>query len=831
MTTTVDDARPAEAVEKSAGTHEIRVKSTRRSPLRWALGVFVRLCIWYALLTPIFRCPFHLSELNESSPRVCKPYLVARSYVEPHITPYYDAYGAPYVELARPYARTVNEKVYTPAANVARWGYDKYGAPALDQAQQFTQQQWERQVVPHLQSAQDSATRLYKANVAPHVERVEIALSPYYQKTNAAFSSVLQGYVLPFCAQSRPFIGKTYTSGQDILATTVMPYAQTTWSSVIYFANSSLWPKITGLYSENVEPQLVKIGQRLASYREGKRLRQVVDDVDSSLDQPEPTTSSVQQVESPVTTTASETPSESKVLSPTELAAQTREKIESDLRTWQQKFAVAADKGVEDLEERIKTIVDSYIASGAKGHGESLFIALEEVVQQELAEVKQRITSLTTPLPVEEAPEEEEVAQAKLSADIKESAIAIRDRAQALRQWHRTFDEEVERRVSDAVKTTLAVLDSVRDLGLQEIGIRWAWMDGVTYKDWEKYHALKAQFDDWRAQFRAVGLQHIKVEEARVLSDDILGRGMDAAESAAKELARLKDVGRWKIAAREVSEDFETRSDPPPALPKRNASSDEVPGQQTLDHHDAEDHDAGATSSYTDEQDIGLDDAPLSDDLDSAGSSEDSFQPTSGDKDEDPSANEQPHDAEHAERPSWGVSAADVETSTDEPSIDEPIEMLHSILNAADEQVPVKQASESQAPAPSEASAQPALNHSAIDDLVSQLLDGKDSSYVEEVMKRLQAIYGKSSPAVASPTDADETDKSTPTEEPSTPATETPVFVDVVEDAIEATQTDIQEEPIESEHPEVSEEDSPISESQTEDVSSDANETTSKEDL
>ncbi|KAI9038040.1 uncharacterized protein KD926_011378 [Aspergillus affinis] len=821
MTTTIDDARAAEA-DRSAGAHENRVKSTRRSPFRWTLGVFVRLCIWYALLTPIFRCPSHPSELNESSPRVCKPYLVARSYVEPHVTPYYDTYGAPYVELARPYARTVNEKVYTPAANIARWGYDKYGAPALDQAQQFTQQQWERQVVPHLQSAQDSATRLYKSDVAPHVERVEIALSPYYQKTNAAFSSVLQGYVLPFCAQSRPFIGKTYTSGQAILTTTVMPYAQTTWSSVIYFANSSLWPKITGLYSENVEPQLVKIGQRLASYREGKRLRQVVDDVDSSLDQPEPTTSSIHQVESPATTTASETSSESKTLSPTELAAQTREKIESDLRLWQAKFAVAADKGVEDLGERIKTIVDSYIESGAKGHGESLFVALEEVVQHELTEVKQRITSLTTPLPVEKAPEEEEVAQAKLSADVKEAAIAIRDRAQALRQWHRTFDEEIERRVSDAVNTTLDVLDSVRDLGLQEIGIRWARMEGITYKDWEKYHALKAQFDDWRIQFRAVGLRHIKVEEARVLSDDILGRGMDAAESAAKELARLKDVGKWKIAAREVSEDFETRSDPPPALPKRNTTSDQTPGGETPDHQDAEDRDADATSSYTEEHDIGLDDAPLSDDLDSASSSGDM---------EVPGANEQTHDTEHdGEQASWGVSAADIETSTDKPSIDEPIEMLHSILNAADEQVPVKQASESQTPALSEASAQPAPNYAAIDDLVSQLLDGKDSSYAEEVMKRLHAIYSKSSPAIPSPTDAAQTDKNTLTES-SALATETPVIVDANEDAIEATQSSIPEEPIESEHPEVSEEDSSSTESQTEDASSDANETTSKEDL
>ncbi|PLB47130.1 hypothetical protein P170DRAFT_448811 [Aspergillus steynii IBT 23096] len=774
MTTNIDDARVAEGIDKNAGAYESRVRSKRRSPFRWTLGVFVRLCIWYALLTPIFRCPSHLSELNDSSPRVCKPYLVARSYVEPHIAPYYEAYGAPYVELTRPYARTLNEKVYTPAANVAKWGYDKYGAPAFDQVQQYTQQQWERQVVPHLQSAQDSAFRLYKSDVAPHVERVEIALSPYYQKTNDALSSVFRGYVLPFCAQSRPFIGKTYTSGQDILTTTVMPYAQTSWSSVIYFANSSLWPKITGLYSENVEPQLVKIGQRLASYREGKQLRKVVDDVDSSSDQPDPTTSSVKQAESPVTTTAAEASSTPKPLSPTELAAQTREKIESDLRTWQQKFAVAADKGVEDLEDRIKVIVDSYIDTGAKSHGESLFTALEEVVQHELAGIKQSITLLTEPLPVEEAPEEEEVAQANLSSDIKQAAITIRDHAHALRQWHRTFDEEIERRVSDAVNTTLNVLDSIRDLGLQEIGIRWAWMDGVTYKDWEKYYALKAQFDGWRSQFRAVGLQHIKVEEARVLADDILGRGMDAAENAAKELARLKDVGKWKIAAREVSEDFDTRSSPPPALPKRNTTSDQVPGEESvdldeevpLDHQDAADRDAD-TISHTEP---GLDDAPLSDDQDSEESPKQSSWSAPTDNEEEIlSANEQSHEAEHdAERSSWGVVAADVETSDDAPSVDEPIEMLHSILNAADDKVPIKQANEPQTSDTAQNPAQPTPNYAAVEDLVSQLLDGKDPSFAEDMMKKLHAIYGKSSPI-----DVGENDN-TPTES-STSVTETPI--------------------------------------------------------
>lgn len=294
---TVENGHASDGIVKSV---ELRSRPRTTNPFRWTFGLVVRyarlgdlrrwcdsgltmicrLCIWYVLLAPIFRCPSHLSELNESSPRVCKPYLVARSHIEPYVLPYYDRYGAPYVEIARPYVQVVNKHVYTPAATVARQGYDQYAAPALSHAQAYGQQQWEAQVIPRLQKAKESATGLYDSEVAPYAQRAKAVVFPYYNKVNGALITVWDGYVFPVFARSRPFIGKTYTSGQNVLATTVLPYAQSTWSSVIYFANSALWPKLTGLYSENVEPQLVKIGQRLASYREGRRLRKVINEAD-----------------------------------------------------------------------------------------------------------------------------------------------------------------------------------------------------------------------------------------------------------------------------------------------------------------------------------------------------------------------------------------------------------------------------------------------------------------------------------------------------------------------------------------------------------------------
>jgi hypothetical protein len=255
-------------------------------------------------------------------------------------------------------------------------------------------------------------------------------------------------------------------------------------------------------------------------------------------------------------------------LTPEQQKEKTREQVASDLLLWQQKFAVAADNGVDDLGERVKQIVISQLESGSKKHAESLIEALETVQEHEISKIKQQINSIIEGLSPYDAPEEEQKANDDLLQFIRSSGGTIRDRAHALREWYSGFEQELNRRVTAAAHSTLEVLDGIRDLGLQEIGMRWAWMDYVTYKDWEKYHALRKQFDEWREEVFLAGVQHEKVEEAKAIASDLLGRGMAVAEDAAKELSRLKEVGKWKIQAREVSEDFETRNEAPPPLPK-----------------------------------------------------------------------------------------------------------------------------------------------------------------------------------------------------------------------------------------------------------------------
>ncbi|KAJ6164105.1 hypothetical protein N7470_002777 [Penicillium chermesinum] len=683
----------AEPLAKSNGSKSNGPRGRRQKKsggLRWSFGLVVRLCIWYTLLTPFLRCPSSLAGLTESSPRVCKPYLIARSHVEPHLTPYYDTYAAPYVDQARPYIETFNRQVYAPASKFAQTGYEKYGAPALEKAQAYGASQWNAQVTPRIQEAQDKAYRLYMAQVDPHVQKGVNAVSPYYEKASAAAFAVYWNHLVPFYTRSQPFIGKTYTAGQEILTTHVMPGARYTWSSAVYFANSSLWPRITGLYSEQVEPQLVKIGQRLASYREGKRLRAVVEDLDNTQSEQDVTPTSTTSEEAVHTTnlatvTSTEIPSPQPTPSAEELAQQSRERIDTDLERWQEKFAAVADKGVVDLEERLEEIVAAFVSSSARGHGQSLSTALQSVSAEKISAIKRRINELVETLPEEDAPEAEREAQEKLTADVRAAAVAVRDRAHSLRQWSLSFDEELLRRVASAVNSTLNILDNIRDLGLQEIGTRWAWSDGVTYKDWTRYHNLKAQLDDWRSEIEKVGINHKSVAEARDVATEILDEAMAVATDTAKELIRLKEVGYWKLAAREVSDNFDTRTEAPPPRPHAEPETHEE-NSQAVDEEESEHSTVSSSSDENSQADAIPDpdrivsgesfDTEEQDDAVEAGT-EDDDEPTSADpieKDE----------AASVKRVFGGVAAAEIKSAS-APIIDEEDEdTIHSLAKKAE---------------------------------------------------------------------------------------------------------------------------------------------------
>ncbi|KEF52083.1 uncharacterized protein A1O9_11709 [Exophiala aquamarina CBS 119918] len=583
----------------------------RRSWSGWLFNNLARLTIWYALLTVIFRCPSSPDALTDSSPRVCKPYFSTKQYLQPHLQPYYDTYAAPYVDIAQPYTQLVYRRVVRPASIVASLNYEKYAAPQLQTAKTYGQAQWEKSVVPQLHLAQNQAFLLYDAHLAPHVDQLINLIGPYYTSCKDTILQAHREYLLPFLRHSRPYLQQTYSFSQDFILTTAYPLARHTWSDLVIFVDGTLWPLLKGLYIHNVRPQLVMINERIAKYQESRKLKGAIDQVDITTD-PSLTTAPLAAAtglddvyalfetddeDSPTETEADQASSTAQApVRPTYETA-TPEKIAEDLINWQNKFAVAADKASDDLRERAEDIISSLVKSDLDDLGRGLANALEKTTVNEIENVKSNIQSIIGSLPDDASPEEIRKAAENILGGIRASGVEIKDRAKKVRDWQQVFERGLIQRLAAASASTLEVLDGIKDLGLQEIGLRWAWMEGVTYKHWEKYHAVRVQLDEWKQEVSSVALAHPDAEAAIVAAQQILEESMAITEDAAKELIRLKAVAQWKLKARDASEDFETHMIPVEAQSAASSLAAELKGAASSVASGATDAASGALSS------------------------------------------------------------------------------------------------------------------------------------------------------------------------------------------------------------------------------------------
>jgi hypothetical protein len=546
---------------------------------------------WYVVITCVFRCPPTSNELDANSPQICNPYLRTVSYLKPHLEPYYNTYAAPYVEITRPYAQKLDQKVINPASQIAKHNYLAYAAPRIERAKAFGQQQWEKSILPQVLTAQKKAQDIYGASVAPHINKASSFVEPYYGIAKDNALNVHQKHVMPAFETSKPYLRDAYGASQTLVLDTGIPYARWVWSSIVIFVDGTLWPQMRALYGDNVKPQLVMISERIAKYQEGRKLKASMDKVESSISAAMDNTETIKSATTevtigssvatpmliPETHTTSEEPASTKTSRTSEeQIAAARDKIAKDLHNWQEKFAKAADKGSEDLQERVKEIIDGLIRSEVRSDGTGLLTALNLTVEQQIIKFKSEVVKVVSNLPEEPTKSDEETAGKQLQDSIRRSANSIRDRASAVRQWHIIFEANVAQRAGAAADSTLDVLDSIRDLGLQEIGMRWAWMEGVTYKDWAKYHKLKKQFDHWRNEVREVATKHEAVEDAKKAGDAILEEAMDIAQKAAMELVRLKDVAKWKIHAHDATDNFESRAMPAGAASAASKVADNI---------------------------------------------------------------------------------------------------------------------------------------------------------------------------------------------------------------------------------------------------------------
>lgn len=242
---------------------------------------FGRLTVWYLIATLLFRCPSSVSELSDESPRVCKPYLQARSHAAPYLDPYYQAYLAPQVDKVKPYVHQFDEQMYTPVSTFAKDKYTTYGAHRVEHVQKIVQDEWTRTVRPQLQNIQVKARDQYNQNLGPHVQKTLDILSPFYDQTKDSLVEIYHLSILPMYEAILPYARQGYAQGHHVTSHIIFPTVRSAQATVWKFISRTLWPQVRVLYGDNVEPQLVRIQARLGRYKDQQKFESAVESMSS----------------------------------------------------------------------------------------------------------------------------------------------------------------------------------------------------------------------------------------------------------------------------------------------------------------------------------------------------------------------------------------------------------------------------------------------------------------------------------------------------------------------------------------------------------------------
>jgi len=188
---------------------------------------------------------------------------------------------APQVEKVKPYTDRFEKQVYTPVSTFTKNQYTTYGAHRVEQARKYAEAQYDKSVRPQVQFAQDTVKGQYDQYLGHHVKTASDAAAPYVDQTKASLDEIYHITVLPTYQASLPYLQKAHAQGHHVLVDIVFPHVTSAKDTTWAFFLRTIWPQLRILYGDNVEPQLVRISERLGRYRDQKKVESVVDALDS----------------------------------------------------------------------------------------------------------------------------------------------------------------------------------------------------------------------------------------------------------------------------------------------------------------------------------------------------------------------------------------------------------------------------------------------------------------------------------------------------------------------------------------------------------------------
>lgn len=201
-----------------------------------------------------FRCPSD-SELTTDSPAVCHATVKLKELARPYLAPHVEhVLEQPYVIEAKKHLEKANadyiQPAYTdyvqPAYTQLNEKYDQYGRPYALRAGEMASVAYDENMKPHVLKA--------KEQLAPHVKSAQeaiVSVEPQLLAARAKLEEVYAKEIKPRYEVAQPHLEAWIREAMRVMTTVVVPVVRDGGA------------KVKGLWSDVVQPQVGRIGERL----------------------------------------------------------------------------------------------------------------------------------------------------------------------------------------------------------------------------------------------------------------------------------------------------------------------------------------------------------------------------------------------------------------------------------------------------------------------------------------------------------------------------------------------------------------------------------------
>ncbi|CEQ41528.1 SPOSA6832_03265 [Sporobolomyces salmonicolor] len=546
--------------ERRAARRALRSRSSVPRSGVTISGFFARVVIFYVLIAYFIVCP--TDTLRERA--VCRgldSFGAKLHALEPTVKPYYRTtqkkldpyveevkrYSQPYVDRVKPYYSRA-EKVVGPYAEKAAKTYRQLVYPKLVSGVRYSQamtrpyvakatQQYTKTLAPSVDWYSKSLRQWYAVKVEPTLtqlsstsreygQAVYDTVSPIYTRGVPLAQHHYRTHLVPFSRQSWSISRSTYLSH-------IHPRALTLGGHVQRLYQTRVLPALQRFWSVFIAPQLDKIRERIFEYKAKKaraealeRVEKVSEDIakdhgeddfedfikelrdDTFVGEPE---SPPSPADNPPAYSADTPPP----ASPEELAAARVEKrnaLETLQSAYEREIAALGQTEHRLLVDRLIEI-RQHALDDIPTRFEALLERLDEEGDKMVGKLGKYFAKVAgdEKVEVEEKVKESEFLSEKARLKVKKMSEDVKHELEA-------YKLDLEAKEDKAVKQAQESVSALVSKAQEELGFGWTWFDGVTHKDWQRFHGLRKAEENLHASF--AGLQSGSIKDQFLASLD-----------------------------------------------------------------------------------------------------------------------------------------------------------------------------------------------------------------------------------------------------------------------------------------------------------------------